>query len=613
MKFTENQQKAISHFKSPALVLAVPGAGKTTVLLNRIKYLEKVHNIDPKSILSITFSKSQAVDMKERFSEKFPETDSAYFSTIHSFCYYIIKLHYKMNNRIFKILESNNDINKYLVIRNIIRKVNKTNSKDEDVEKFLQYYGYCKNMMIFKDFPKFDIQNFEQIYLEYENFKKKNFYIDFDDMLTKSFEILNEDDYILKRIKRKYKFFQVDEGQDTSKIQFELIKKIAYPENNLFIVADDDQSIYSFRGADPSYLLDFSKIFPDASIYYIDQNFRCTDKIVNASNLFIKQNKNRYNKDVTSTKSSDRKIIIKFPQNFLSMFSYLKNNINPEKKTAILYRKNISSIALSKYLHDQDIDFHSRYQKDDFYNHFVLNDILKMIAFSENKTSVGLFRDIYYKLNSYIKKTSINQLETYDESMPILDRLLDDSTLSRYYVDRFMDLKSFFSGIKRAKGSKKIDIIMNDIDYKTYIEDSVLLQNQKISLDLLIEIYKYLFKDCECYEDFINEIENLKTIQKDSIKHTSNLNLLTVHSAKGLEFDEVFIIDLIDGEFPTNIDSNNKNYENIFEEERRMFYVAMTRAKDKLTLLSPKTRNSVEVDSSQFLKDIIEIENNLKN
>ena len=233
-----------------------------------------------------------------------------------------------------------------------------------------------------------------------------------------------------------------------------------------------------------------------------------------------------------------------------------------------------------------------------------------MIAFSENKTSVGLFRDIYYKLNSYIKKTSINQLETYDESIPVLDRLLDDSTLSRYYVDRFMDLKSFFSGIKRAKGSKKIDIIMNDIDYKTYIEDSVLLQNQKISLDLLTEIYKYLFKDCECYEDFINEIENLKKIQKDSIKHTSNLNLLTVHSAKGLEFDEVFIIDLIDGEFPTNIDSNNKNYENIFEEERRMFYVAMTRAKDKLTLLSPKTRNSVEVDSSQFLKDIVEIENN---
>ena len=129
-------------------------------------------------------------------------------------------------------------------------------------------------------------------------------------------------------------------------------------------------------------------------------------------------------------------------------------------------------------------------------------------------------------------------------------------------------------------------------------------------MDLLIEIYKYLFKDCECYEDFINEIENLKKIQKDSIKQTSNLNLLTVHSAKGLEFDEVFIIDLIDGEFPTNIDSNNKNYENIFEEERRMFYVAMTRAKDKLTLLSPKTRNSVEVDSSQFLKDIIEIENN---
>ena len=613
MKFTENQLKAISHYKSPALVLAVPGAGKTTVLLNRINYLKEKYNVNPENVLSITFSKSQATDMKERFSLNFPDIKAPYFSTIHSFCYYIIKLHYKMNNRIFKVLESNSDVNKYSVLKHIIKSINKSVVKDEDVEKFLQYYGYCKNMMITDNFPRFDVENFSRIYNEYESFKSKNFFLDFDDMLTKSYEILQNNEYILKRIKRKYKFIQVDEGQDTSKIQFELIKKLAFPENNLFIVADDDQSIYSFRGADPGYLLDFKNIFSDATIYYINQNFRCSEKIVNASNLFIKQNKNRYNKDVSFTKQSDKEIIIKFTQNFLSMYKYIINNLNVDKKTAILYRKNISSIALMKYLQDYNVEFNSRYQKDDFYNHFVLNDILKMVAFSENKTSVGLFRDIYYKLNSYIKKTSVNQLETYDEKIPILDRLLDDSTLSRYYVDRFMDLKSYFSAIKKAKGSKKIDIIMNDIDYKTYIEDSVLFQNQKISLDLLVEIYKYIFKDCECYEDFIKEIDKLKKIQRESTKKSSNLNLSTVHSAKGLEFDEVFIIDLIDGEFPANIDSDNKNYDGLYEEERRMFYVAMTRAKDKLTLLSPKTRNSVEVDSSQFIKDIIKIEKSKKN
>ncbi len=611
MKFTDKQIQAISHYENPALVLAVPGSGKTTVLLNRIHYLKENYGVDPKNILSITFSKSQASDMKIRFSKNFPEIDTPYFSTIHSFCYYIVKLDYKMNNKIFKILESENYINKYFVVKHIMKKLYKSQIKDDDVDKFFQLYGYCKNMMIYKDFPKSDVENFDKIYYEYENFKEKNFYLDFDDLLTKAYEILQKNEYVLNRIKKRYKFIQVDEGQDTSKIQFELIKKLAYPENNLFIVADDDQSIYSFRGADPSYLLEFDKIFDNAKIYYIDQNFRCSQKIVEASDVFIKQNKKRYNKNVSFTKLSDENITIESPKNFLSMYKYIKSHLNPEKSTAILYRKNSSSIALMKYLYENDVKFTTRYSKHDFYNHFVLDDILKIIAFSENKTSVQLFREIYYKLNSYIKKTSINQLETYDENMPILDRLLDDSTLSRFYVDRYMDLKSYFSGIKNSSGDKKIDIIMNDIDYKTYIEDKVSLQNQKISIDSLIEIYKYIFKNCNYYEDFIKEIENLKQIQKISLKTNSNLSLLTVHAAKGLEFDEVFIIDLINGEFPTNIDANNSEYEKLFEEERRMFYVAMTRAKEKLILLSPKTRNSIEKDPSQFLKDMIQINKNL--
>lgn len=603
MNFTYKQIKAIKHFEGPALVLAVPGAGKTTVLLNRIKYLKDFHGVDPKNILSITFSKSQARDMESRFKTIFPDLPPAYFSTIHSFCYYIVKLYYNRNNRIFKMIESDQSLNKFKLIKNIMTAQLKGRVRDDQVDNFLQDYCYCKNMMIEDDLAKIYSPVFEKVYKDYENFKKDNFLLDFDDLLTKAYEILNEDKYILNRIKKRYHFMQVDEGQDTSRIQLAIISKLAKPQDNLFIVADDDQSIYSFRGANPSYLLNFKKFYPSANIYYIDQNFRSNQDIVMLSDKLIKQNKKRYPKDIYTDNKNTAQINVVVNKTFLGNFKYIKDKLRKERSTAIIYRRNASSIPLIKYLSSQNIDFKIKSTKDKALNSFVLEDILDIIAFSENNTSVDLFRKIYYKLNSYIKKTSLNQIETYDVDMPILDRLLDDSNLSAFYVDRFLELKNIFYQIKRAKGKRKIDLIMNDIGYKTYISEKINFENKHISIDHLIEIYKYIFENCEAYEDFLREIENLKEIQKSSYKKRSNLSLMTVHLSKGLEFDDVFLIDLVDGEFPLSLDADDNNFEESYEEERRMFYVAITRAKENLHLLAPRTRNRKEVRLSDFLVD----------
>lgn len=603
MNFTYKQRKAIEHFTGPALVLAVPGAGKTTVLLHRIKYLKDFHGVDPKNILSITFSKSQARDMEMRFKRLFPELKESYFSTIHSFCYYIIKLYYDRNNRIFKMIESSGPVSKFRLIKNIMNNYSSKAVRDDQVDNFLQDYGYCKNMMIEDKLSKRYSLIFEKVYRDYENFKREHFLLDFDDLLTKSYEILEKDSYILNRIKRRYEFIQLDEGQDTSKIQLAIISKLASPENNIFILADDDQSIYSFRGANPSYLLDFQKIYPEAKLYYIDQNFRSTEKIVKLSNKVIRDNKKRYPKDIYTDNKDKDLVKVAIKKDFLASFSYIKDNLRKDKKTAIIYRRNISSLALIKYLDIHQIPFHLSYQKDSLFNSFILDDILNIIAFSENNTSMDLFRKIYYKLNSYIKKTSLNHIETYDMDMPIWDRLLDDSNLSRFYVDRFLELKLIFKRIQKAKGKNKIDMIMDDIGYREYVSEKISFENQHISLEQIIEIYKYIFETCEAYEDFISEIGRLKKIQKNSYKKTSNLSLMTVHSSKGLEFDDVFVIDLVDGEFPMNLDASDDKFVENYEEERRMFYVAITRAKENLYLLAPKSRNTRRVKLSDFLKD----------
>lgn len=614
----EQQNKAVLHKEGPSLVLAVPGAGKTTLLICRTANLILSHNINPNSILSLTFSKASAKDMENRFLNIFGDTvnKNVHFSTIHSFAYNILK-EYAYYNRIkFTLIETiNKEINKNILIKNIYKEVNNSIINEDKLDELLNTIGYVKNMMLSdKDIKnsKFGIRNFHKIYSKYEDFKRKNNYIDFDDMLTLTFEILNNNSNILEKYRNKYKYIQIDEGQDTSNIQYEIIKLLAYPNNNLFIVADDDQSIYGFRGAYPENLLRFKDTFTNANTFFMEENFRSSFNIVSVCNDFIKTNKSRYKKNLFTNKPSKRPInIIKFNDEF-GQLSYIVDNlknIKNLKNTAILFRNNISSIGLLDELNKHGIPFYMRDSKLHFFNHWAVSDIKAFINLSLDSSDINSFEKVYYKMNAYISKKAIHFIMKDNKDLCVFDRLIKYPEYKTYQIDNIVRLKFDFKYLVKKSPSEVIDFILYDLNYLDYLkENSEKFGYSYDNIKVLLSNLKIIASNSTSITNFLDRLDSLKSIIENSKDKSSNsVRITTIHSSKGLEFDNVFMFDLIDGEFPSYNNSDSKDEEKYLEEERRLFYVGMTRARNHLDLITIKSRNKEKVFQSRFLDELEKI------
>lgn len=593
MKLTEKQFQAANHINGPCLVLAVPGAGKTTMLLKRINILEKY--IDPSHILSLTFSKTQANDMKIRYNGL-----KTNFMTIHAFCYLIIRNYYKKKNRRIKILESDDLYNKYNLIKQIYLDINGKIMSSEDLDDFFSYVGYMKNSMDDISYLKnSQIKNIEKVYIAYEKFKKENFYIDFDDMQVIALKLLNEDNRLLRSVKSKYKYIQLDEGQDTSLIQFKILEKIVYPENNLMVVADDDQSIYSFRAANPDYLLNFKKIYPDSKILTMDENHRSQANIVIGSKNFINQNQNRFKKDLYTNHPATTPIRLARLKNSKDAYKYIISHLDSNKKTAILYRNNISSLNMVSFLLKDNRDFSINNGSYDFFDSKILKDIINIISFSEDFDDVELFSNIYYMIKTYLNREDIEKLNQKPINYDIFDYLHEIVDDEKSY--NLMRKEKEFKYLRKLNLDKKIAYIYSNMGYRDYIKVFSnkyyeVIINKALYVESLINFTKGL-KDLDQFYEKKLIFEKILNKRNDS-----NLILSTIHKSKGLEYDDVFVIDLIENEFPMLLDMND-NYMRI-EEERRMFYVAMTRARSNLYLLSLKNRNGMKVKASIFYEDI---------
>ncbi|RGB76399.1 ATP-dependent helicase [Anaerococcus nagyae] len=593
MKLTEKQFQAANHINGPCLVLAVPGAGKTTMLLKRINILEKY--IDPSHILSLTFSKTQANDMKIRYNGL-----KTNFMTIHAFCYLIIRNYYKKKNRRIKILESDDLYNKYNLIKQIYLNINGKIISSEDLDDFFSHVGYMKNSMDDISYLKnSQIKNIEKVYIAYEKFKKENFYIDFDDMQVIALKLLNEDNRLLRSVKSKYKYIQLDEGQDTSLIQFKLLEKIVYPENNLMVVADDDQSIYSFRAANPDYLLNFKKIYPDSKILTMDENHRSQANIVIGSKNFINQNQNRFKKDLYTNHPATTPIRLARLKNSKDAYKYIISHLDSNKKTAILYRNNISSLNMVSFLLKDNRDFSINNGSYDFFDSKILKDIINIISFSEDFDDVELFSNIYYMIKTYLNREDIEKLNQKPINYDIFDYLHEIVDDEKSY--NLMRKEKEFKYLRKLNLDKKIAYIYSNMGYRDYIKVFSnkyyeVIINKALYVESLINFTKGL-KDLDQFYEKKLIFEKILNKRNDS-----NLILSTIHKSKGLEYDDVFVIDLIENEFPMLLDMND-NYMRI-EEERRMFYVAMTRARSNLYLLSLKNRNGMKVKASIFYEDI---------
>lgn len=616
MKLSTEQQQAIDHISGPALVLAVPGAGKTTVLINRTKNLIDNYKINPDKILSITFSKASAIDMKERFVKSFPEFPHAKvkFSTIHAFCFSLIREYSLITKTNYRLIEDDkNPINKYSILKKIYLDINNDYITEEKLDLLLNSIGYIKNMMIspneFINDNKIDIANFLDVYIVYNQYKRKNNLIDFDDMLTISLEILNQNKYLLDKYRHKFDFFQLDEGQDTSKIQLTIIRMLASPKDNIFIVADDDQSIYGFRGAFPKGLLEFKKEYPKGKLYFMERNYRSTKNIVSICNRFIKSNKLRYNKEIWTENNFLEPINIVKVKTINDQYKILIDELKgiDLSKCCILFRNNLSSVGLMETLERNNISFYTTDTKLRFFNHWILQDIIKFISFAQDTSDMELYETIYYKTKGYISKKHINFAKSLDYRISVFDRIMEYPGLNDYYKRTLRDLNLDFKRISKLKPREAIAYIEKDLEYNEYLKENSMKFGY--TYDTLTSILYYLKLISSKSVDLNDLLGRLKYLQQLSLNSTNNkesITLSTIHSAKGLEFDRVYMVDLVEGDFPsaTSIESLEKGDFEPLEEERRLFYVGMTRAKSHLTLLTIKYIGDKYLTPSRFLQEL---------
>lgn len=607
IKLNSQQEAVAKHINGPALCLACPGSGKTTTMLIRTYNLIANIGIPQNKILSMTFSRASANDMKSRFENIFGSNVKVNFSTIHAFTYRVLRQVYsQIHGKDFQLIET--DGKKIRTLKNIYQNFNNSIINDDKLEELEKSISYIKNLCIpvedYKDY-NINIPNFIDLFNTYESYKAQNYFIDFDDMLTITLDVFKSYPNVLKYYQNKYSYIQIDEAQDTSKVQHEIIKLLSKKHNNIFMVSDDDQSIYRFRGADPSFLTnECHQIWPNIKIYFMEQNYRSTINIVDVSNSCISNNKNRYAKKMFTDHPKKRDVTIVPVSSSQKQIKYIINQIKKLKNnndTAILFYKNISAIPLIDGLERNNIKFYIRDHKNSFFRNFAVRDIINFFRVAMNNLDMNSFYDIYHKTNAYISKKMITYAikNTKDD---IFKSLLSYPELNSKQKYRINDLKNKFLILSRKTPDEAIDYIKNIMGYEKRVEDYCQKFGYNITnINNILDTLSFIGNNTPTLHDFIDRLTEIEDImnQAQYNKNDNAITLSTLHSSKGLEFKNVFIIDAIDGQLPSQYAIKNVEEEHILddlEEERRLFYVGMTRSKEYLDIITLKHNESRFID-----------------
>ena len=603
IELNERQIEAASFDKGNALVLSTAGSGKTTVTIARVGRLLFENKCRGK-ILTITFSKMAADDMKER-SAAFGTIyrGKTEFSTIHAFSYKIVRNFYRRKGINFKLLTNN-----YRVLSEILRnhysKSYFSYVSEEEVENLSTAIGYVNNMMIdpAEYAEEVEIKDFDKLYEGYKMYKSQNRLIDFDDMLTYAYKILFHSSNYRKQLKDIYEYIQIDEMQDTSKIQHEIIKLISH--NNLYMVGDDDQAIYSFRGSYPDFMLKFKEIYKDGKVFYLDNNFRSDKNIVEGAKKFIERNNKRYKKAIKTDNPRENEIKITKVESRAQQAKLITDDIlqaiEKNNSVGILFRYNMSAMILANSFYENNINFYIKEDKTKFFSSAVLYDVLAFLNLSLDPKDREAFARIYYKSYTYFSKSMCKMVMDSTEDKSVFDILYSYRHFDYYVYDKIQQFKSDINYLKRLKPSMAIKFIKMDLEYINYLEKMQDEGRNNLSNSLhILEILEEIASYCNTIQEFIAKIYNLKdVIKKASENKAATISLSTIHGAKGLEYDYVYIIDNIDErKFDNNL--SVEEYKSKLEEERRIFYVAMTRAKKKLHILIPG-------EPSQFVMELIQ-------
>jgi DNA helicase-2/ATP-dependent DNA helicase PcrA len=580
------QEAAVQAVDGPVLLLAVPGSGKTTVLVTRLGYMVLEMGILPEKILTMTYTVSATIDMKKRFARLFGEelAERMQFRTINGLSARIIQYYErKMDRQAFKLITEESELNG--IIGDIYRRKTGEFATESDIKTIRTWITYIKNMQL-KQETIGDIRDSELdiggIYREYCQVLRQRQKMDYDDQMVYALKILQQYPEILRDFQRKYNYLCVDEAQDTSKIQHSIIQLLANGNENLFMVGDEDQSIYGFRAAYPEALLEFEKVHLNSKVLFLEQNYRSTEEIVGAADKFIQRNKNRREKHMRAVNGSGAKLQVIDVNNRLNQYNYLvKVAKDSDRHTAILYRNNDSALPLIDRLNRENIPYTCRQFNGTFFSHRVVKDISNIIRFAYEPDNGELFLNIYYKLGAGISKGS-TEWAIGEKGDNILETLTKSPQLPQWSKMKCRALLTHFANMRSDRGDKAVYRISHFMGYGDYLQER---GGDMSKLDILEAIGVSEPSPMRLLErlDELSEI-----IKQDEDKRNKGIILSTIHSSKGLEYDKVYLMDVADSIFPAceplKDGEGSEKERRAYEEERRLFYVGMTRAKKELAI-----------------------------
>ena len=610
MKFNTSQTEAIGHKEGPMLVLAGPGSGKTLVITERTRNLILNENVNPSEILVITFTKAAAREMKERFVKRmngkhYPVT----FGTFHAVFFGILKHAYGFRGENIIREEA-----RFALMREIIQKLRLEYEDEKDfIGELLAEIGLVKNTGVPLEhyYSKNCSQEiFHRIYRMYEETMRRKRLIDFDDMLVYCFELLSQRPDILAGWQAKFRYILVDEFQDINKLQFDVVHLLAKPENNIFVVGDDDQSIYRFRGAKPEIMLNFEKVYPNTKKVLLDVNYRSQGKIVEQAIRLINHNEERFKKNIHACRAMENEpevmpFIDQFAQNkhvIQKVLEYRKQGHFYEEM-AILFRTNTQPRLLMEQLMSYNIPFRTRDNIPNIYEHWIARDIMTYIRLALGSRSRADFLQIMNRPKRYISRESL------EESTVAMDVWADYFYQQKqpWVAERIEQMEADLRVLSRISPFAALNYIRNGIGYEEYLTEYA--RYRHINVEELLEVLDELqdgAREYKSYDEWFVHIEEytkeLKRQQERQELNADCISLATLHSVKGLEYNIVFIVDVNEGVMPYKKAVLPADT----EEERRMFYVGMTRAKDRLHLFYSKKINGKDMEPSRFLEEIKE-------
>ena len=617
MEYSKPQLEAVRHVDGPMMVLAGPGSGKTAVITGRVRYLLEEMKIAPQTILVITFTKAAAMEMKERFVKLMGEPKGVQFATFHSVFFMILRVSYgygvdqiiteEMTRNFLKEKIRGLDLeegDEKDFIKNIIGEISRVKSEGVAIENY--YSLNCPE------------EAFRDIFKSYEAFMKERGLIDFDDMMLLCDKLFNDYPHILEAWQSKFKYILIDEFQDVSKLQFELVRKMAKPLNNIFIVGDDDQSIYRFRGAKPEIMLGFEKIYPDCKKVLLNENYRSTESILNFAGSIIHKNKQRFAKKIIAAKGvrGNLPVIKSFTDRRTEDTAIVKDIIKshdagiPFSEMAIVYRTNIAARPVVAKLIEYNIPFIMKEMAPSIYNHFIAKNIMDYLEIANGDRARSRFLNIMNRPNRYLTRESLADAVVLNKDKVEFVSFIKWTAAYKgrnWMAERINTLQFHLAKLAELSPFGAIHYIRKVIGYDKFLTDYA--NERHIDADELFEILEEIeeaAKPFNTLKEWKESIEDFNKKQKEEFEKNKNTDrdavvISTMHGCKGLEFEKVYIPEVVEGIIPYKKAIRQSD----IEEERRLFYVAITRAKKELMITYPKNLYGKDKEVSPFLREYL--------